>query len=146
MGGLKKTSLLVVVAFALLVPGPVEATEEKPVSMEAVMEEISALRTLIAEQQRQIERLQNALNIPAVVPAVGSPVAQAQTPVPSAEDVSKRLESVAGGLAGFKFSGDFRLRADGQARSSHKISRPRPNIPGRVRLLPNVGKGIDPQI
>ena len=79
-----KTDLLVVVAFALLVPGPVEATEEKPVSMEAVMEEISALRTLIAEQQRQIERLQNALNIPAVVLAVGSPVAQAQTPVPSA--------------------------------------------------------------
>jgi len=146
MGGLRmKTDLLVVVAFALLVPGPVEATEEKPVSMEAVMEEISALRTLIAEQQRQIERLQNALNIPAVVPAVGSPVAQAQTPVPSAEDVSKQLESVAGGLAGFKFSGDFRLRADVQARTGNNIAGPLQNIRGRYRLRLNVDKDIDPK-
>src|SRR5438093_10046543 len=114
MGGLRmKTCLRLVVAFALLLPSTMQASEEKPASMEAIMEEISALRALITEQQRQIEQLQNALNIAgapadAAAPAEIQPAKQAaaiqpaqpQAPAAQGEDVSKRLEAVAGGLAG----------------------------------------------
>src|SRR5438132_11804684 len=63
MGGLKmKTCLMIVVVVALLMPSVTQASEEKPISMEAIMEEIAALRTLVAEQQRQIHELQAALN------------------------------------------------------------------------------------
>src|SRR2546426_452842 len=102
MGGPRmKMCLLLVVA---LVPSAIEASEEKPVSMEVVMEEISALRTLIAEQQRQIERLQNALKTAAVPTPAPFPVegettggavtaVQPQATTAQLEDVSKKLDT-----------------------------------------------------
>ena len=149
-----KTCLRLVVAFALLLPSTMQASEEKPASMEAIeaiIEEISALRALISEQQRQIEQLQNALNIagaPAdpAAPAEIQPAQQAaQAPAAQGEDVSKRLEAVAGGLAGFKFSGDFRFRADVQARKGNSVAGPLQNIRSRYRIRLNADKDIDPK-
>ena len=146
-----KTCLRLVVAFALVLPRTMQASEERPALMEAIMEEISALRALITEQQRQIEQLQNALNIagaPAdpAAPAEIQPAQQAaQAPAAQGEDVSKRLEAVAGGLAGFKFSGDFRFRADVQARKGNSVAGPLQNIRSRYRIRLNADKDIDPK-
>ena len=144
-----KMCLRLVVIFALLLPSTMQASEERPASMEAIMEEISALRALITEQQRQIEQLQNALNIAgapadAAAPAAIQP-AQPQAPAAQGEDVSKRLEAVAGGLAGFKFSGDFRFRADVQARKGNSVAGPLQNIRSRYRIRLNADKEIDPK-
>src|SRR5213593_3760160 len=123
------------------------------------MEEISALRSLISEQQRQIEQLQNALNIAgapadAAAPAEIQPAQQTAAAIQSAppqataaqgEDVSKRLEAVTGGLAGFKFSGDFRFRADVQARKGNSVAGPLQNIRSRYRIRLNADKDIDPK-
>src|SRR5947199_10242170 len=148
MGGLRmKTCLRLVVAFALLLPSTMQASEEKPASMEAIIEEISALRALISEQQRQIEQLQNALNIAGAPadPAAPAEIQPAQAPAAQGEDVSKRLDAVAGGLAGFKFSGDFRFRADVQARKGNSVAGPLQNIRSRYRVRLNVDKDIDPK-
>src|SRR5438094_8545645 len=128
MGGLKmKTCLRLVVAFALLLPSTMQASEEKPISMEAIMEEISALRTLIAEQQQQIEQLHNALKnaaVPATTPAPvedlpaagGVTTVQPQASTAQAEDVSKTLDTLANRLRAFTSSVSLRFRADMQAR------------------------------
>jgi len=151
-----KTCLLIAVALTLLVPNAIEASEEKPISMEAIMEEISALRSLIGEQQRQIEQLHNALKtaaIPASAPdppereAAAGPVmaVQAQVSTAELEDVSKKIDTVANSLGGFKLSGDFRFRADVQARKGNAVAGPLQNIRSRYRIRLNADKDIDPK-
>ena len=49
--------LVFVIVLTLSMPALVHAREEKPVSMEAIMEEIATLRSLVESQQRQIEEL-----------------------------------------------------------------------------------------
>jgi len=44
---------------------------------------------------------------------------------------------------GFKFSGDFRFRADVQARSSNSVAGPLQNVRARYRLRLNIDKDID---
>src|SRR3989442_7731413 len=99
MGGLRmKTCLWLVAAFAVLVPSSMQASEEKPISMETIMEEISLLRTLIAEQQQQIEQLHNALKTAAAPAPVEDPpgaggvtAVRPQASTAQAEDGSKKL-------------------------------------------------------
>src|SRR5437870_2153714 len=155
MGGLRmKTCLWLVAAFAVLVPSSMQASEEKPISMEAIMEEISLLRTLIAEQQQQIEQLRNALKTaaaPATAPAPveDPPGAGGVTAVPpqastaQAEDVSKKLDTLANSLGGFKLSGDFRFRADMQARKGNAVAGPVQNVRSRYRIRLNADKDLD---
>src|SRR5207249_3492706 len=131
MGGPRmKTCLLIAVGLTLLIPSAIQASEEKPISMEAIMEAISALRSLVAEQQRQIEQLHDALNTAAIPtpaadppepePAAGTVMTiQPQVTAAQLEDVSKKVDTVATGLGGFKLSGDFRFRADLQARKGN---------------------------
>ena len=48
-------------------------------------------------------------------------------------------------INGFKFSGDFRFRADVQARSGNDIAGPLQNIRSRYRVRVNVDKDMDPR-
>src|SRR2546428_6355232 len=155
MGGLRmKTCLWLMVAFAVLVPSSMQASEEKPISMEAIMEEISLLRTLIAEQQQQIEQLHNALKTaaaPATAPAPvedppgagGVTAVRPQASTAQAEDVSKKLDTLANSLGGFKLSGDFRFRADMQARKGNAVAGPVQNVRSRYRIRLNADKDLD---
>src|SRR5436190_16879413 len=106
--------LVVTLVVALVLPLTTHAREEKPVSMEAIMEEIATLRTLVDAQQRQIEQLQAA-----VQPAAVALIPQAQPTSVQASDLEKKVDTLSGNLGGFKLSGDFRLRADVQARSAN---------------------------
>jgi hypothetical protein len=138
-------ALLAVTILALAIPGAVQAREEKPVSMEAVMEELAALRGLVEAQQRQIEELRAAVQpTAATAPATVRTLVQSQTP-PTVEDVAKRVDTLSTNIAGFKLSGDFRLRADVQARTGNPIAAPLQNIRGRYRLRLNVDKDLDPK-
>src|SRR5215471_1203712 len=144
-----------VICAVSLTPGVVQAREEKPVSMEAIMEEITALRSLVEGQQQQIAELQNALQRSNTQPAAVTETAAAETPglqpagfqakpnTVQATDLEKKVDSVSNNLGGFRFSGDFRLRADVQARSGNAIAGPIQNIRARYRLRLNVDKDID---
>ena len=48
-------------------------------------------------------------------------------------------------INGFKFSGDFRFRADVQARSGNEIAGPLQNVRARYRIRMNVDKDMDPR-
>ncbi len=59
------------------------------------------------------------------------------------EDLTKKVDTVLGNLGGFKFSGDFRFRADVQARSANAVAGPLQNIRSRYRVRLNADKDID---
>jgi hypothetical protein len=62
------------------------------------------------------------------------------------ENLSKQVEGISKGIAGFRFSGDFRLRADGIFRSADAVAGPAQDARGRYRARLNFDKGIDPQL
>ena len=127
---------ITVLVAALVAPTPIHAREEKAISMEAIMEELAALRTLVEAQQKQIEQLQAARPVPVQAPAAAQAVAV---------DLEKKVDAISTNLGGFKFSGDFRLRADVQARHANSVAGPLQNIRSRYRLRINVDKEIDPK-
>ncbi len=62
------------------------------------------------------------------------------------ETLSKQVEGISRGVAGFRFSGDFRLRADGIFRSANAVAGPEQDARGRYRARLNFDKGVDPQL
>ena len=62
------------------------------------------------------------------------------------ETLSKQVEGISKGIAGFRFSGDFRLRADGIFRSANSVAGAAQNVRGRYRARLNLDKGIDRQL
>jgi len=148
------SSALVTITMLTWAPRTTLAREEKTLSMEAILEELSTLRNLVEAQQRQIEQLQAAVRpsvpaeskLPANVNASSQPQNVSSQPQnPPQEELVKRVETLSSNLGGFKLSGDFRLRADAQLRSANAIAGPLQNIRGRYRLRVNVDKDIDPK-
>jgi hypothetical protein len=151
--GMRK--FLVIAILVVAAPHAALAREEKPASMEAIIEELSALRSLVESQQRQIEELRAAVQ-PSASSTSGSPnTTETSAPVRAAElvqaapvvqeDLVKRVDTLAANLGGFKFSGDLRLRLDAQLRSANAIVGPLQNIRSRYRVRFNVDKDIDPK-
>jgi hypothetical protein len=77
-----------------------------------------------------------------------SQVAQNQTQpyVSRLETLSRQVEGISQNVAGFRFSGDLRLRGDGVFRSSNKIAGPEQNVRGQYRARLNLDKGINKQL
>ena len=61
------------------------------------------------------------------------------------DNLTQKVDSVLGNLGGFKFSGDFRFRADMQARSANAVAGPLQNIRSRYRVRLNVDKDFEPK-
>src|SRR5262249_44708061 len=59
------------------------------------------------------------------------------------DTLGKQVETDSANLSGFKFSGDFRLRFDGQWRDGNDISGPLQNARARYRLRLNIDKQLD---
>jgi hypothetical protein len=139
-------AMLAITGLTLSVPYAMEASEARPVSMEAIMEELAALRSLVETQQRQIEELRAAvrpIEMPATVPATAATVVQSPA---QPSDLDKKVETLSTALGGFRFSGDFRFRADVQARSGNAVAGPIQNIRSRYRIRLNADKDIDPKL
>ena len=60
--------------------------------------------------------------------------------------LAKQVEGISRGIAGFRFSGDLRLRSDMIFRSSNAVAGPEQNVRGRYRARLNFDKGIDKQL
>jgi hypothetical protein len=71
---------------------------------------------------------------------------QTQSYATRLETLSKQVEGISRGIAGFRFSGDLRLRADGIFRSANSVASAQQNVRGRYRLRLNLDKGIDQQL
>jgi hypothetical protein len=86
---------------------------------------------------------------PALSPALGSaPAIQEQVEgfTKKVDQLEKTVGSLSKGLAGFKLSGDFRLRSDNIFRSSNSVAGPQQNVRARYRLRFNVDKAVSDQI
>lgn len=58
------------------------------------------------------------------------------------DELSKSMDRISSGLAGFKFSGDFRLRADGDFRTGNSVAGAVQNSRGRYRMRVYVDKAL----
>lgn len=80
-----------------------------------------------------------------LAPIAGSaPVTQdqMQTYTKKVDELDKSVGALNKGLAGFKLSGDLRLRSDNIFRSSNSVAGPQQNVRARYRLRLNVDKTI----
>lgn len=99
--------------------------------------------------------IDNARLAPAAgaVPQTSSPLLSAQATQDQTQPyttrlntLAKQVEGISKGIAGFRFSGDLRLRGDGIFRSSNAVAGPEQNVRGRYRARLNFDKGIDKQL
>lgn len=109
-------------------PAPGDAKKKESDSSTEVGDRVRALEEKLDEMQRTIEAQQQTIKalsnklggVDAATPSVAAnatgaaaaPVGQ-QTPAPSIDDRVKKLEGQVTKFGPFRFSGDFRLRADG---------------------------------
>ena len=126
--------------------------------------QIEVLMRTVASQQQVIDRIRRVPG-PAAVQTVSTnpgPVAEAlpadAAPEPASagelavvealqqqqntviDDLTKKVDAATANIAGFRLSGDFRFRADVQARSSNAVAGPLQNIRSRYRVWFNVDK------
>jgi Putative porin len=86
-----------------------------------------------------------ALATPATSPSAQNPPQEPQAYTPRIDQLEKTVEGISKGIAGFKFSGDLRIRADGTFRSSNDVASAEQNVRGRYRARLNFDKGINDQ-
>lgn len=87
-------------------------------------------------------------NTPPSSSSTASQTAQEQTqPYTTRLDtLSRQVEGISQGIAGFRFSGDFRVRGDGIFRSSNSVAPAEQDVRARYRARLNFDKGIDSQL
>jgi hypothetical protein len=150
-----------------------DAKPQEDRSATSLSDAIAGLQAQLRQQQAQIDRLtamlaaqQELLNSRGL-PAGGGdqPVSGSVTPVDTTaspqgqalaateealkqyatrvDKLGKQLETTSANLGGFKFSGDFRLRFDGQWRAGNDVAGPVRNTRARYRLRMNVDKELD---
>ena len=81
-------------------------------------------------------------------PGPGAPVTQDQMQgyTKKVDALDKTVGALSKGLAGFKLSGDFRLRSDNIFRSANSVAGAAQNVRARYRLRLNVDKAVSDQI
>jgi len=134
--------------------------------------QIEALMQTVASQQQVIDRIRRRPGPAAVQTVSTNPAAVAEAlpadtaPEPAQpasagelavvealqqqqntviDDLTKKVEAATANIAGFRLSGDFRFRADVQARSSNAVAGPLQNIRSRYRVRFNLDKDFEPK-
>jgi hypothetical protein len=109
--------------------------------------EIQTLRQQLDQQRAQIEQLRTQLDEQSKLLdrlVQGAPAA-AQQVVAAVAPIKPAPPADAASVGGFKFSGDFRLRAESITRSGNDVAAPLQNVRGRYRLRLNIDKDLDPR-
>jgi hypothetical protein len=125
--------------------------------------QIEQLTAALAEQREILKSLKpRAVRVAAITPTLPNALEETDQPQTSSstdpvtgqelqqyrakvEEISKKVDNAAANLAGFKFSGDFRFRLDGQLRSGNDVAAPLQNVRSRYRLRLNADKEVDPK-
>ena len=119
--------------------------------------DVERLKQIVEDQGRRIEQLQaqldqiqQALGVSNKSAAVVQPAVFRETrltppvPAPVATEVAKQTTPAT--VAGFRFSGDFRLRLDAAVRGASASSAGLQNIRGRYRLRINSDREVAPDV
>jgi len=144
-----------------------ERFNRQEATLTSQQEQISRLLTELEEQRSLVERaiassppvtpgapaagqltrltamVPDSSGSPAMAGGAGAPALtqdQLQEYTQRVDQLGSALDEVQKMLAGFRFSGDFRLRADGTYRSGNKILGPVQNTRGRYRMRLNIDK------
>jgi hypothetical protein len=91
----------------------------------------------------------DAVPAPASLRRLGSaPAAQEEIKsyTQKVDELGKSLDGALNGLAGFKFSGEFRLRLDAAVRSTNSFAGPYQNVRGNYRVRFNLDKALNDQL
>jgi hypothetical protein len=87
-----------------------------------------------------------ALATPAAPPSAQDPPQGPQAYTPRIVQLEKTVEGMSKGIAGFRFSGDLRIRSDNLWRSGNSVASPLQNLRGTYRLRFNIDKNITDQV
>lgn len=147
-----------------------ERLDRQQATLAAQQEQISRLLSALEEQRNLVERAvansqtMGAPNVeqvtsltpmapaslasPVVPGGAGAPASavsqeQIQNYTEKVDHLGHTLDELQRTLAGFRFSGDFRLRADGTYRSGNNVLGPVQNTRGRYRLRLNIDKPLN---
>ena len=144
-----------------------ERLDRQQATLAAQQEQIAKLLSALEEQKNLVERVvansqpTGARNVgevtsltsmvpatPALpggagVPASAVPQDQLRSYTERVDHLSSTLDEVQKTLAGFRFSGDFRLRFDGTYRSANAVLGPVQNSRGRYRIRLNIDKPLN---
>ena len=122
-----------------LLAGSLPGAEPDDDDIQTLRRQIDEQRAQIAQLQKQLEAqssLLDRLAQSAPAPQQTAAAVAATKPSPAADAPS---------VAGFRFSGDFRLRLDAQLRSGNDFAAPLQNVRGRYRVRLNIDKTVDPR-
>jgi hypothetical protein len=87
-----------------------------------------------------------ALATPAASAPAQNLAQEPQAYTPRIDQLEKTVEGMSKGIAGFRFSGDFRIRSDNLWRSGNSVAGPLQNLRGTYRLRFNVDKNITDKV
>ena len=87
-----------------------------------------------------------ALATPAASAPAQNLAQEPQAYTPRIVQLEKTVEGMSKGIAGFKFSGDLRIRSDNLWRSGNSVAGPLQNLRGTYRLRFNIDKNITDQV
>ncbi len=136
-----------------------KALEDQKRLLEQVLKPTAATQQAAQPQSPNLGQVASAVPmVPAAPKAAGAALAPVPNPdaVPvtqaemqgytkKVDHLDKTLDALNKGLAGFKLSGDFRLRSDNVFRSSNSVAGPQQNVRARYRLRFNVDRAVNEQ-
>ena len=127
----------------------IEDLKEKLKQQESMIQALQKQRDLGNQDAKEPSGNTESASLLPLSSEVAAQAASSQSNVVSAKKDEKKPEEKpapnALSVNGFKFSGDFRFRADVQARSGNDIAGPLQNVRARYRIRFNVDKDIDPR-
>jgi hypothetical protein len=109
--------------------------------------QVASLQPEVPRGKGESQSQAATLALPATPAGAADPVTQEQMQgyTKKVDQLDKTVGALNKGLAGFKFSGDFRLRSDNVFRSANSVAGPQQNIRGRYRLRFNVDRAVNDQ-
>jgi len=110
--------------------------------------QVASLQPAVPHGKGESQTQAATLALPAAPAGGADPVTQEQMQgyTKKVDQLDKTVGTLNKGLAGFKFSGDFRLRSDSIFRSANSVAGPAQNVRGRYRLRFNVDRVVSDQI
>lgn len=122
-----------------------QAGQPSQTSQAANLGQVASLRPIIPSGSAGTAIDASTSPLPVSAAPVPATQAEIQQYTSKVDELGKKMDGALKNLAGFKFSGDFRYRADVQARSGNKFAGPLQSLRSRYRLRFNIDKEVDPR-
>jgi hypothetical protein len=122
-----------------------EAAQGPNLGQVANLGEVASLAPVVPVAMAEGTAGSQTLTTPATPPSAQSPAQEPQAYTPRIDQLEKTVEGIYKGIAGFQFSGDFRIRADGIFREANDVAGAEQNVRGRYRARLNFDKVINDQ-